>query len=97
VQELPYEAAGAVYFSRWGVEVHFDVLKNRFEISNFAGILPAAICHAGWDALGNCLAFGALQGIHDPPTPSKVLPAFGENGIDRTIALLPRSPSLGCP
>jgi len=42
-QALPYEAAGAVYFSRWGIEVYFDVLKNRFEIANFAGILPAAI------------------------------------------------------
>lgn len=54
----------------------------------------AAIRRAGWDGLGNSLVFGALQGIHNPPAPSNVLPAFGENGIARTIALLPKSPSL---
>ncbi len=89
----------------------FTGYPKDHSLPNFAIVLAAAlsfshdlidsalaeICHAGWDALGNCLAFGALQGIHDPPTPSKVLPAFGENGIDRTIALLPRSPSLRCP
>ena len=63
VQELPYEAAGAVYFSRWGVEVHFDVLKNRFEISNFAGILPAAIYqeHQATVLLGNLCALAETE------------------------------------
>jgi len=62
-QELPYERAGAVYFSRWGVEVHFDVLKNRFEISNFAGILPAAIYqeHQATVLLGNLCALAEAE------------------------------------
>ena len=63
VQELPYEAAGAVYFSRWGVEVHFDVLKNRFEIANFAGILAAAIYpeHQATVLLGNLCALAETE------------------------------------
>ncbi|MCL5064629.1 MAG: hypothetical protein M1600_06095 [Firmicutes bacterium] len=62
-QELPYERAGAVYFSRWGVEVHFDVLKNRFEIANFAGILAAAIYpeHQATVLLGNLCALAETE------------------------------------
>ena len=70
VQELPFEATGAVYFSRWGVEVHFDVLKNRFEIANFAGILPAAIDQEPQATvlLGNlcALAEAEAQTLWDP-------------------------------
>ena len=41
--ELPYAIVAAMYHLRWGVETHFDVLKNRCEIANFCGILPPAI------------------------------------------------------
>jgi len=57
----------------------------------------AAIRRAGWDAIGNCLVFGAMQGIHRPPEPSKILPSFAEDCINHTMALLPKSPSFLCP
>ncbi len=54
-EALPSSMAGAVHDSRSGIEVHFDVLKNRLEISNFAGILPPAIPqeHQATVLLGN--------------------------------------------
>ena len=42
-EELPYAIVQAMYHLRWGVETHFDILKNRCEIANFCGILPPAI------------------------------------------------------
>ncbi len=70
-QELPYSMAGAVYHSRWGIESLFDVLKNRFEISNFAGILPTAIHqeHQATVLLGNLytLAETEAQALWDAP------------------------------
>ncbi len=41
--ELPYDIIQEMYHLRWGVETHFDVVKNRCEIANFSGILPPAI------------------------------------------------------
>jgi len=41
--ELPYAVVEAMYHLRWGVETHFNVLKNRCELANFCGILPPAI------------------------------------------------------
>ena len=40
--ELPYDIIQEMYHLRWGVETHFDVVKNRCEIANFSGILPPA-------------------------------------------------------
>jgi len=54
----------------------------------------AAICEAGWDAIGNSVVFGALQGIHHPPESLTTAPAFVEECINHTIALLPKTPSF---
>ena len=54
----------------------------------------SAIRSAGWDAIGNSLVFGALQGIHRPPEPSKTMPPFVDHCIQRTIEFLPKGPSL---
>jgi hypothetical protein len=32
-----------LYFKRWGIEVKYDQLKNRFELENFSGTNPIAI------------------------------------------------------
>ena len=54
----------------------------------------AEIRSAGWDAIGNGLVFGALQGIHRLADPSKPLPAFAEHCVQRTVELLPKGPSF---
>jgi len=60
---LPYEEASDVYFSRWGVEVHYNVLKNRFELANFSGVLPEAIHqeHQATVLLGNLCAVAEAE------------------------------------
>ena len=40
---LPYEQVAAVYHLRWGVETHYDILKNDGEVENFSGIRPEVI------------------------------------------------------
>jgi len=40
---LPYKQAEAVYHLRWGVETHYDILKNDWELENFSGIRPEVI------------------------------------------------------
>ncbi len=44
VDELPYAIIEAMYHLRWGVETHFDVLKNRCEIANFVVFYPPLFC-----------------------------------------------------
>ncbi len=41
--EFTFEEIGELYFKRWGIEVKFNELKNKFEIENFSGILPIVI------------------------------------------------------
>ena len=40
---LPYEQVAAVHHLRWGVETHYDILKNDGELENFSGIRPEGI------------------------------------------------------
>ncbi len=40
---LPYQQVEAVYHLRWGVETHYDILKNDWELENFSGIGPEGI------------------------------------------------------
>ena len=41
--ELPYAEALSLYFRRWGLETHYDDLKNKFEIENFSGHTPVVV------------------------------------------------------
>lgn len=41
--ELPYAEALPLYFQRWGVETHYDDVKNKWEIENFSGRTPVVI------------------------------------------------------
>ncbi len=34
--ELPYAQTPSLYFRRWGLEMHYDDLKNKFEVENFS-------------------------------------------------------------
>jgi len=40
---LPYAEVEAVDHLRWGVETHYDILKNDWELENFSGIRPEVI------------------------------------------------------
>ncbi len=42
-EELPYAEALSLYFRRWGLETHYDDLKNKFEIENFSGHTPVVV------------------------------------------------------
>ena len=41
--EFTFEELGELYFKRWGIEVKYNELKNKFEIENFSGVLPIVI------------------------------------------------------
>ncbi len=41
--ELPYAEAPSLYFRRWGLETHYDGLKNKFEVENFSGHSPVVV------------------------------------------------------
>lgn len=41
--ELPHAEALGLYFRRWGLETHYDDLKNKFEIENFSGHTPVVV------------------------------------------------------
>jgi len=61
--------------------------------SDLAGNGPGnpitAVREAGWDAIGNSLVFGALQGIrHSPLDSLQTVPDFVQNAIQDTTALL---------
>lgn len=42
-EELSYEESKDLYFKRWGIEIKFDEIKNKFEIENFSGEKPIII------------------------------------------------------
>lgn len=41
--DATYDDCIMLYFKRWGIEVRYDELKNKFEIENFSGKTPRAI------------------------------------------------------
>ncbi len=42
-QEFPTHEFGEIYNTRWGTEICFDTLKNKFQITAFSGHTPMAI------------------------------------------------------
>jgi Transposase DDE domain len=42
-EEITYEESKNLYFKRWGIEVKYDELKNKWEIENFSGEKPLLI------------------------------------------------------
>ena len=46
--DLPYNKFLSLYFKRWGVEIKYDVLKNKLELGNFTGYSPNAILQDFW-------------------------------------------------
>lgn len=42
-EKFSFDEAKEVYFKRWGIEIRFNILKNRLEIENFSGEKPLII------------------------------------------------------
>ena len=61
--ELTGVEIGALYCRRWGIEVKFDILKNKIQLENFSGKTKNAVLQDFWASvtLANLVAIAAYE------------------------------------